>query len=287
MTPGPRKSNRVLSRLLPALLAFFFCSGFGSGERWFAPNAALWERWSQSDQSSALRIDHTAWDGFIARYVVTGPNGATRLRYAAVSSTDRATLDAYVTTLTALPISRYNRREQLAFWINLYNALTVKVVLEHYPVASIRDINISPGFFQIGPWDKKLIAIEGQEISLNDIEHRILRPIWQDPRLHYALNCASIGCPNLAGAAYNPEALEEQLRDSAVAFVNSPRGVKIDDQRVTVSKIYDWFHTDFGGTDAAVLQHILQYAQDDLLTSLRTIGEIHDVAYDWRLNDAK
>ena len=208
------------------------------------------------------------------------------VRYAAVSSTDRATLDGYVTTLTVPAISRCNRREQLAFWINLSSALTVKVVLEHYPVGSIQDINISLGFFQIGPWDKKLIVVEGQEISLNDIEHRILRPVWQDPRLHYALNCASVGCPNLVGTAYNPNTLEEQLRDSAVAFINSPRGVRIDDGRVTVSKIYDWFHADFGGTDAAVLQHILQYAKDDLLTSLRSIGEIHDVAYDWRLNDA-
>jgi len=95
-----------------------------------------------------------------------------------------------VTTLTALPISCYNRREQLALWVNLYKTLTVKVVFEHYPVTSIRDISISPGLLQIGPWDKKLIVAEGQGISLSDIDHRILHPVWQDPRLHYALNRA-------------------------------------------------------------------------------------------------
>ncbi len=105
--------------------------------------------------------------------------------------------------------------------------------------------------------------------------------------MHYALNCASVGCPNLVGAAYNADTLEEQLRDNAVAFVNSPHGARIDSQRATVSKTYDWFHADFGNTDEAEFHHILLYARDDLLTSLRTIDEIHDVAYDWRLNDTK
>ena len=98
-----------------------------------------------------------------------------------------AALNAYVENLSRMPINDFNRAEQKAFWINLYNALTVKVVLAAYPVKSIRDIAISPGLFARGPWGKKLIEIDGETVSLNDIEHRILRPIWRDPRLHYAL----------------------------------------------------------------------------------------------------
>ncbi len=100
-----------------------------------------------------------------------------------------------VLILAATSADRLRRAEQFPFWINLYNALTVKVVLDHYPVEIIRDIDISPGLFADGPWGKKLVTVEGEALSLDDIEHRILRPIWKDPRLHYVLNCAALGVP--------------------------------------------------------------------------------------------
>ena len=115
-----------------------------------------------------------------------------------------------------------SRDEQLAYWINLYNALTVKVILDHYPVKSILDIDISPGWFSIGPWGKKLVAVEGVEISLDDIEHRILRPIWRDPRIHYALNCAAVGCPNLLREAFTG-ATAEVLLAVVPGGMTSPR----------------------------------------------------------------
>ena len=267
-------------------MAFLFCTGFGTWERWFAPSAKLWERWDRHDPASVGRIDHETWNRFLSRYVVAGPEGATRLAYAKVSAEDRAALDSYLTNLGEQSIGNYPRDQQLAFWINLYNALTVQVVLDHYPVKSIRDIKISPGLLQVGPWGKKLITVEGTEISLGDIEHRILRPIWKDPRLHYALNCASIGCPNLDPAAYTAADLDDRLTAAAAAFVNSPRGVRVHEGRIRISRIYDWFHGDFGGTDAAVFEHILRYASPDLRAAMRSIGKINDVTYDWRLNDA-
>src|SRR5262249_41077384 len=148
-----------------------------------------------NDPASTAHIDHCAWSAFLQKYLVVGE--INRLRYASVTAEDRQHLGSYVDGLGSLPISRYDRREQLAYWINLYNALTVRLVLDHYPVHSIRDIDISPGFLASGPWDKDLIAVEGERLSLNDIEHRILRPIWNDARLHYVLNCAALGCPNL------------------------------------------------------------------------------------------
>ena len=250
------------------------------------PSAKLWERWDRHDSASTGTIDHETWNRFLSRYVVAGPEGSTRLAYAMVSAEDRAALDSYLINLGGQSIGGYARDEQLAFWINLYNALTVRVVLDHYPVNSIRDIKISPGMLQIGPWDKKLITIEGEEISLGDIEHRILRPIWKDPRLHYALNCASIGCPNLDRAAYTATGLDDRLTAAATAFINSPRGVRVRDGRIRASSIYDWFHGDFGGTDTAVFEHILRFANPDLSETMRSIGKIDDVAYDWRLNDA-
>lgn len=145
-----------------------------------APKADLWKRWQENDPQSTLQVDHTPWTAFLQKYLSPGPKGINRLDYLGVTPDDRDLLNRYLNDLAGTPVSRLSRTAQLPFWINLYNGLTVKVVLDHLPVDSIRDIDISPGFFASGPWDKKLLRIEGEEISLNDIEHRILRPIWQD-----------------------------------------------------------------------------------------------------------
>ena len=175
----------------------------------------------------------------------------------------------------------------MAYWINLYNALTVDTVLNHYPVGSIRDISISPGLFNRGPWDRKLVTVEGQALSLNDIEHRILRPIWHDPRIHYAVNCASLGCPNLANTAYDGSHLDAMLDAAARAYVNNPRGAAVHDGKLTVSSIYRWYEADFGSTDAGVIAHLKRYAEPPLAAALNGISAIADDHYDWRLNDAR
>ncbi len=132
-----------------------------------------------------------------------------------------------------------------------------------------------------------MITVAGQALTLNDIEHRILRPIWQDPRVHYALNCASIGCPDLAPRAYTGAGLDRALTLAATAYVNDPRGVTIRDGRVTVSRIYDWFIEDFGGSEQTVLAHLKSYADEKLAADLVRIGRIDDTAYDWQLNGVR
>lgn len=250
-----------------------------------APEAELWPRWQAHDAASTARIDHAAWGRFLGKYLRVAADGPNRVTYGAVTAADRDELAGYLASLAATPITRFNRAEQLAFWINLYNALTVRVILDHWPVASIRDIDISPGLFSDGPWGKKLIAVEGEMLSLNDIEHRILRPVWRDARVHYAVNCASVGCPDLAPRPYLGETADRMLTDAAVNFVNSPRGVHVDDGgELTVSSIYDWFIADFGGTDAAVLDHLRRYAAPALAARLVGRARIDGHAYDWRIN---
>ncbi len=168
----------------------------------------------------------------------------------------------------------------------LYNALTVKVVLDHYPVDGIRDIDFSPGLFADGPWDKKLVEIEGEDVSLNDIEHRILRPIWRDPRIHYAVNCASIGCPNLQPTAFTAANTDALLAAAAQAYVNHPRGARVEGGKLIVSSIYVWFQEDFGGNDAGVISHLRRYADPGLRSRLSRIERIGDHFYDWSLNGA-
>lgn len=257
---------------------------------WAAPKADLWERWTAHDPASTLSIDHRDWDDFLKRYRSMGADGIARFDYARARS-ERAVLDFYLAELTMVPIARFNRAEQLAFWINLYNALTIRTVLSRYPVDSIRDIDISPGLlaslFAGGPWGAKLIRIDGAELSLDDIEHRILRPIWRDARIHYAVNCAALGCPNLPPEAFTAENAETLLEAGARAYVNHPRGATVTEGRLVVSSIYDWYQEDFGGDDAGVIAHLRRYADGPLADALARITTIADDRYDWALNDVK
>jgi hypothetical protein len=255
----------------------------GALERLFVPKADTWSFWSQSGEATG--IDHAPWQQFLHARLHTGDDGISRVAYSMVTAAERNALRDYIHGLERIDIRDYRREEQLAFWINLYNAATVNLVLEHYPVASIRDIDISPGFFSFGPWDKKLLHIEGQELSLNDIEHRILRPLWREPRLHYALNCASLGCPNLQRDVFTAANMQALLDRSAREYVNHPRGVTIIDDDLHVSSIYNWFREDFGGSEADVIEHLRAYAQPRLAAGLAGFSSIDDDWYDWALND--
>jgi len=288
-----RRTRPTLTARLLAPLAIMIVSGvltrpaMAAFESLFAPKAAIWERWTAHDPASKTRIDHGAWAGFLKRYVIRSADGINRVAYAKVTQADRRALDAYVGQLAAAKVNRLSRTEQRAYWINLYNALTLKVVLARYPVASIRDIDISPGLFADGPWDRKLVTIEGTKVSLNDIEHRILRPIWRDPRIHYALNCASLGCPNLRRDAYTAANTNALLEAGARDYINSRRGVTFDGSSLVVSSIYVWFKPDFGGSDASVIGHLRRYAAPALGKKLVRASSIGRHVYDWRLNDRK
>ncbi len=283
--PGCGVAGRICARLTLGAALLVSLAGLASIERLFAPKAELWPRWQAQDPGATGTVDHGAWQRILGAYLAPGADRVNRFAYASVAPADRQALDGYIARRAATPISALARPEQLAYWINLYNALTVQVVLDHYPVASIHDIAISPGLFAIGPWDKKLVEVEGVAVSLNDIEHRILRPIWRDPRLHYALNCASIGCPDLQATAFTAENAEALLEVAARAYVNHPRGARVENGELTVSSIYAWFREDFGDTEAGVIAHLKRYAGPELAKALETVTDIEDYEYDWALNE--
>jgi hypothetical protein len=254
---------------------------------WAAPSARLWAFWAPENPAGTVKPDHSAWDGFVRKYVRAGADGINRIPYGGVAPPDRQAVSAYVKALEAVAPRALPRREQLAYWINLYNALTVRVVLERWPVASIRDINISAGLFERGPWGAKLLTVEGQKVSLDDIEHRILRPIWRDPRIHYAVNCASIGCPNLPPQAFTAENAGALMAGGARAYVNHPRGARVEGGRLRVSSIYHWFKEDFGDSDAGVIAHLKQHAAPALKAALDPITRVDGHDYDWAINAAR
>ncbi len=277
---GRSRPLRLVIVLALALPLF----GFGGLETLFAPKSELWDRWERHDSASTESIDHSAWDELLQRHVKRDSQGVNRFDYRAVVGQERQTLDAYIAQLGRVTIDDYNRDEQYAYWVNLYNALTVQVVLDHYPVDSIRDIDISPGLFADGPWDKPLISVQGEELSLNDIEHRILRPIWNDPRIHYAVNCAAIGCPNLQSSAFTAAALDSQLDQAAREYVNSPRGVRSGSNGLVVSSIYAWFQEDFGGNVDGIIAHLKRYAEGETAAKLAGAQDLASHEYDWSLN---
>ena len=278
------KIIRSVIRMAIILAFALSVAGFGGIETLFTPKAELWERWTAHQPGSNAKIDHSTWDWFLKSYVSVNDDGVNRVAYSDVDQAGHDRLDDYIRSMTEVTVDTLSRDEQLAYWINLYNALTVRVVLRHYPVETIRDINISPGLFSNGPWDNKLIEIDGEPISLNDIEHRILRPIWRDPRIHYAVNCAAISCPNLQRDTYTGDAANQMLEDAAFAYVNDKRGISAQNNRVVVSSIYAWFIDDFGGNVAGLILHLKRYAKPSLASALDNAVELQN-AYDWALND--
>lgn len=239
------------------------------------------------------QTSEAAFDALLGTYVVPAPDGVNRVDYRRWKANPRdvASLEAYIRHLGARAPSKMPRDEAFAFWSNLYNAVTLKVVLDRYPVASIRDIK-SEGLFDpkayIGPWRSKRITVENRSYSLDDIENEVLRPVFRDPRVHYAINCASYGCPNLRNKAWTAATLAADLDDAARAYINHPRGATIlTGNRLRVSSIYKWFAEDFGGNDAGKIAHLHKYAGPKLAAALAANPVIAEDAYDWSLNDVK
>ena len=253
------------------------------------PTSKLIANWGASNDANAERIDHGSWQSLLDRYLHVHRSGINRFDYAALKANAKDTtgLADYLAHLQRRDPRDYSRAEQKAYWFNLYNALTVQVVLEAYPVNSIRDISDSflGSLMVSGPWDDTIAHVAGLDLSLDDIEHGILRPIYRDNRIHYGANCASLGCPNLLPTAFTGANTETLLDSGARDYVNHPRGVAfINDDAIVISSIYDWYVEDFGGTEEGAIKHLIQYADQELAERLRGFEGTVEYDYDWGLN---
>ncbi len=243
------------------------------------------ELFAAHNPNSTLTVDHDPFAALLEKYLVVSEDGVNRFKYGGVTTEDRTALKNYIGALANVQVADLNRSEQFAYWANLYNAATLEVVLDAYPVKSIRQIK--PTLISIGPWKKEVVTVGGKALSLDDIEHGILRKVWSDPRVHYSVNCASIGCPNLRSLPFTGATLDADLDAAARDFVNHPRAVTVKDGKLTVSSIYKWFQVDFGGSDAGVIAHLKKYADSALAIQLDGVKKISKDSYDWALNDAQ
>mgnify|MGYP001022580231 CR=1 FL=1 len=194
-----------------------------------------------------------------------------------------ADLDAYLASLAATVTADLGREARFAYFINAYNAWTLKLVADHYPVASIKDI----GPFWSTPWKIAFVRLDGRTVTLDHLENEILRPVFKDPRVHFAINCASASCPPLRAEPYAADRLDEQLDDAASRFINDPAFNSFKDGVLRLSRIFDWFQEDFGG-EKGVLALVERYARGDLRKGLRSGAplRITYLDYDWSLNAA-
>ncbi len=254
-----------------------------------APAPEKWAIWDKADASSVAVIDHSLWQKVLDAHLKSGADGINRFGYRELAAQQArpgkesaGSLEAYLQLMAQIDPRDYNAAEQQAYWINLYNALTVDLVLKHPKKNSI--LRMGERFFSIGPWADKVYEVAGEMLTLNDIEHRILRPIFQDHRVHYAVNCASIGCPNLAAAAFTGVQLDAQLAAQERDYINHPRAVALDERgRLTLSQIFEWYASDFAPDQQGLLAYLARH-HATLGDELAAYSGAVKYAYDWDLN---
>ena len=236
------------------------------------------------------RFDHSLFDELLKEHVTKEGD----VNYQGFLA-DQAQLDQYLELLSNNPPNKktWSEEEQLAYWINAYNAFTVKLILNHYPVKSIKDIKKGIPFVN-GVWDIEFFKIGGKEMNLNEIEHGIIREEFEEPRIHFAVNCASFSCPHLRNEAFVAERLDEQLTDQTRVFLADTRKNKIENSdKIYLSKIFQWYSTDFtnkgffsrlfGGKGRT--ENLINYIQPFVEESLNKDTEIEFLDYNWNLNE--
>jgi hypothetical protein len=233
-------------------------------------------------QSTSSTPDYAPWGELLGKYY----DPAKGMDYAALKSKDAKTLEALKKQLGQVDPKSLPKKDQLAYWINVYNVNTVAIVVEHYPVASIRDISTDP-IVRLNVFKKETVPIKGGMTSLKTIEDESIRAGFHDPRIHFAINCAAQSCPPIRTEPYTGAKLDEQLDDQAQKFLTGPRGVKVDQGAVHVTKIMDWFGEDFDKWAGGKVAFLRKHLPADKAKQIPDNAKFEYDDYNWKLNDAK
>jgi len=218
-------------------------------------------------ESSPKPLSHAIWDGLTKKYI----SADGKVNYAAIQK-NKAQLDAYLDVLTDNPPqSNWDKNKQLAYWINVYNAFTIKRIIDKYPISSINNIK---------PWDDKNIQLGDKKYSLNQIENEIIRPQFKDPRIHFAINCAAKSCPKILNEAFSPEKLNAQLEAQTKLFVNNTTENTLSEKKIEISHIFDWYKADFEAV-GGVISFLNKYAN----VKIKENAKVSYKEYNWNLNE--
>lgn len=212
-------------------------------------------------------LSHQIWDALLKKHV----SSTGKVNYAGFKK-DKTQLQQYLDLLATNPVqSSWSRNKKMAYWINAYNAFTVKLIVDHYPVSSITKIHSGK------PWSKQWIKLGNQTYSLDQIENEILRPRYKDARIHFAVNCAAQSCPPLLNQAWTAENLEANFEKQARSFINNSKFNKIAEKKVQISKIFEWYAEDFDN----IINYLNKYSQ----TAIKSNAKVTYLEYDWALNE--
>jgi hypothetical protein len=210
--------------------------------------------------------NHTEWNNLLKKNV----NSSGSVNYSNMKSSI-IEIDAYISQLENLTNqSNWSRNEKLAYWINLYNAATIRLIVENYPIGSITDINSGE------PWDKKVVTVGSTNYTLNQIENDIIRSKFNEPRIHFAVNCGAKSCPKLMNSAFTPDNLSNQLTKQAKSFINGTKN-DISVNKIIISKIFEWYTEDFG---ASIIEYLNKYSTEKIEANTT----IKYKPYNWDLN---
>ncbi len=232
--------------------------------------------------------DHKLFTDVLKKYVKNGLVDYKNLK-------GNNNFNKYLTQLSNTNPDKFNRDENLAFWINAYNAFTLQIVAENYPIESITDLHTGGKIiaYLLGKtvWDKEFITINNKKYSLNDIEHNILRKM-NEPRIHFSIVCASISCPELLNEAFESKTLNKQLDTQTSNFINDKTRNSFDlkNRQANISEIFNWFDEDFGGSDENVLKFISEYVPENISKDIRSNISKWKISYNdynWNLNELK
>ncbi len=231
---------------------------------------------------------HNKYDNILHKYVKHG-----LVDYSALKNDKE--FEDYIKEIESFDISTLSdKNEKLAFWINVYNAFTLKVVKDNYPIESINELHtggrILAHIFSSTVWDKDLFKVGGEKISLNEIEHVKIRKELNEPRIHFALVCAAISCPELRDEAYSAEKIDAQLDNQAERFISAygKNYFDLKKRKAFLSKIFDWYEGDFGNSEKDVLIFLSKYLNGEIASDLKSNidkWEVEYLPYDWKLND--
>jgi hypothetical protein len=232
--------------------------------------------------------DYKLWGDLLAKYY----DPAKGMSYKALKANDKKTLDELRRQMAQVEVGALPRNDQLAYWINLYNISTVNVIVEHYPVESIRDIS-TDFIAHLNVFKKDYVQTKKGPMSLNDVENDKIREPFKDPRIHFAINCAAKSCPPIRTEPYVGARVSEQLDDQARTFLNGPHGVRLEKNGgelvLHTTKIMDWFKDDFEKWSVGRVTFITKYVPPDKRRQIEAAGNQIDFKfddYDWKLNDA-
>lgn len=271
---------KLVKFLVPVFFFMFFFMDVNA-----APKAELIKFWDDSEPLSSMLANHDAWQEILTAYVDDQhPSGINRFDYSAVTASDARKLKEHLVAVQKLEPRQLNSNEAKAYWINMFNAILVDKIVDAYQSGSSRAVKrILNGGLRSSGWGDDVAEILMQSISLNDIEHGILRPIWKDSRIHFALSAGTVGGANIQKTAFSGDNVEELLEKARVEFFQHPRSVRIKGNRVILNTVFEWYASDFASNKKALLAYIRENVSEEKRRMMQGRSKIR-YDYSWDLN---